>query len=212
MGNSSSTCLYNCLDGECPHKYYKKRNSDTKQQVPSHCIQPASQQISGKGFLAVKMYNNSASTGGGGGDPTENHLQELAILLQQAKAAHAPCCDLGRWLSPHLVKAAAKPKGSIFLLLLSHPVGTGAVGVKDSALQWVILNHTILSASPRLSNQTCEKMTTLYITERQKMSWLQQMGPQMWHLLHETGEFSPKASPFCYKQEAENHPQTPALL
>lgn len=46
---------------------------------------------------------------------------------------------------------------------------------KDSALQWVTLNHASPSASLRLSNQTHEKITTLYITEWQKMSQ-----PQLW--------------------------------
>lgn len=95
--------------------------------------------------------------------------------LSIVQAAYPPCCALGRWRVPHLVKAAAKPKRSIFLPLLSHPTGTSNVGVKDSALQWVTLNHASPSASLRLSNQIHEKITTLYITEWQKMSQ-----PQLW--------------------------------
>lgn len=111
MGNSSSTCLYNCLDGECPHKYYKKRNSDTKQQVPSHCIQPASQQISGKGFLAVKMYNNSASTGGGGGGPHRKPSAGVSNPSPTSKGSTRTLLWFGEMTVTSLGKSSSKAKG-----------------------------------------------------------------------------------------------------
>lgn len=37
------------------------------------------------------------------------------------------------------------------------------------------------------------------------------LGLLLWHYLHETGEFSPKASSRSYKEEAEDCPQTQDL-
>ena len=181
---------------------------DQWKSIPALRKTPHSRKIRKRGELIPSAWPSSAWHGHSGC----NLHWMLPIRNSPPPPLHAPCCSLRRRLSPHLVKAVAKPKGSILLLLPSHPAGTGTVGVKDSALQCVTLNHAFLSASPRLSNQICGKITTLYIVEWQKMSWLQQMALQTWHVLHETWKFSQRASPFCDKQEAEDCPQTPALL